>query len=128
MRDELLNVFMKSPCFVHDPGKSSASRAWRHRGDELLFSGSPKTVMEAALEALHSKRFNKISDNAFDRESKRIARLLPQPNSYPPSLYAAKQVVGAESLQQYEVHTCVNDCIRYEKLARNEFLLHFDGR
>lgn len=122
----MLNLFHM--CLLQDPSSSRASPVWRHRCDELLYSSSPKTVLEAALEALHSKRVNKISDNAFNRESKRIARLFPQPNAYPPSLYAAKQVVGAESLQQYEVHTCVNDCIRYEKLTRSETLLHVDEK
>jgi hypothetical protein len=116
-------------CCVQDLGfKAGASGVWRYRRDELLYAGSSKTVLEAALEALHSKRTNKIGDNAFDRESKRIARLLPQPNAYPPSLYAAKQVVGVESLEQYEIHNCINVCIRYDKLACKEFSLHSDDR
>jgi hypothetical protein len=106
----------------------ASSTVWRNRRNERLYDGSSKTMLEAALEALHSKRVNKISDNAFDKESKRIASLLPQPNAYPPSLYAAKQVIGAEDLEPYLVHTCINNCMRYDKLPRKEWFLHRDDR
>ncbi|GAQ92757.1 hypothetical protein KFL_011230030 [Klebsormidium nitens] len=105
---------------------SSAQHLWRNRRFQPLFSGSSSTVLAAAMEALQEKRSGGIGNNTFDRQCKRIARLLPQPNLYPPSLYAMKQVVGAEDLSPYVVHCCVNDCVRFERFPEKEWRLHKD--
>jgi hypothetical protein len=101
---------------------------WRSRRQMLLYPSSPTTVLAAALEALQEKRTNGIGDNTFNRQCKRISQLLPQPNLYPPSLYAMKQVVGAEELGPYMVHTCVNDCVRFDRLPQKDWMLQKDER
>jgi hypothetical protein len=107
----------------------NSKKVWRNRKNEPLYAGSSTTVLVAAMEALQEKRTNGIGTNsAFNRQCKRIARLLPQPNHYPPSLYSMKQVVGAEGLESYMVHTCVNDCVRFDQLPKENWVLHKDER
>lgn len=103
---------------------------WRDSRLELVYPGvdPKKTVLEATMEALSEKKKFGIRDNAFNAESKRISRLLPQPNLYPPSLYAMKEVVGVEPLQNYEEHMCVNTCQSFKKLPPGEWFHNKDER
>ena len=105
---------------------SSSQQLWRNRRFQPLFSGSSSTVLAAAMAALQEKRSGGIGNNTFNRQCKPISSLLPQPNLYPPSLYAMKQVVGAKDLSPYVVHCCVNDCVRFQRLPEKEWRLRKD--
>jgi hypothetical protein len=80
------------------------------------------------MDALQEKTIHSIRDNAFNATCKRISATLPQPNQYPPSLYAMKQVVGVEPLHVYKEHICVSECMQFPKLPYEKWMDHRDQK
>lgn len=106
---------------------------WRGRGAQPLFTeadGKPssKTVIMAAMEAMHEKLEYNYKDAAVDAQCRRIASTLQQPNLFPPSLYALKQVIGVEPLQNFEEHACVNGCLAFDSVPPAEWIDRKDER
>ena len=118
-------------CF-YAQGNGEEQGPWRSRREQPLYSiaGGPseKTVLTAAMEALSEKMLYGVRDNAFNAMCKRTAATLPQPNQFPPSLYAMKQVVGVEPLHDFEEHVCVNECGPFPKLPVDKWIDHKDDR
>ena len=113
-------------------GSDEGQGPWRARQQLPIYDvagiASEKTVLSAAMEALREKTLYGVRDNAFDAMCRRTAATLPQPNQYPPSLYAMKQVVGVEPLHDFEEHVCVNECGPFTKLAQDKWMEHKDDQ
>lgn len=117
---------------LHLQGENEELGPWRARRQQPLYDieGAPseKTVLTAAMEALSEKLHYGVRDNAFNAMCKRTANTLPQPNQFPPSLYAMKQVVGVEPLHDFEEHVCINECGPFPKLPVDKWIDHKDDR
>eukprot|EP00775_Hariotina_reticulata_P000935 gene935-1261_t len=63
------------------------------------------TLQEFLYDKFAHKRLHSITDNAFEEDCRRMATggHLPPDNVYPPSLYLAKQAIGAEDWRTYEI-------------------------
>jgi uncharacterized Zn finger protein (UPF0148 family) len=71
--------------------------------------------LRVMLELLKLKSSHGWSDNSFLELLSLLAKLLPKPNTLPPSTYRAKKLICLLSLGVDKIHACPNHYILYRK-------------
>jgi hypothetical protein len=85
-------------------------------------------MLQAAYVALCLKRRHREKDTAFEDRVKESCLLLPDNHLYPSSLYVMKKLLSCRSLDEVQVHVCVDECCSFDHLPRKEYKRHVDDK
>jgi hypothetical protein len=104
-------------------GGGAAGTRWRDAGLLKLFQGSPDTVRAACVLLEHQRVAGvPVGSGAFEDMLRLNKAFLPQPNNYPPSLYAIHQVLSTPNAGSVTRHLC--RCGMFAHLPKKQWRAH----
>ena len=88
-----------------------------------LYEGSPTICLEAVILQLNLDRANNTTNVLINQSFALMHRvLLPQPNTFPDSEYAASQMLRKLGLEFKCIDVCSNNCVLYRGVFRDHQL------
>lgn len=96
--------------------------------DQPLYPGCKYTLREVLFALVQRKREGQVRDKAFSDFMWLFRELLPPGNSLPTSWHMVKKLLGCRALSKFERHACVNCCMTWPHIAREDAIKHKDDR
>ena len=114
-----------NPQAAQHTAKPGTAAWYRERLHEPVYDGANLTLIECCYLWLSMKLEGNVRDGQFDREARVMHDImLPQPNIFPPSFYLFRQIIGCESVQDFECHCCPNECQSWAPLPQQQWAEH----
>jgi hypothetical protein len=96
--------------------------------DEPLYPGCNYTLREVLFAFVQRKRAGQVRDKAFSDFMWLFRELLPTGNTLPTSWHMVKKLLGCRALSKFERHACVDCCMTWPHIAREDAIKHKDDR
>ena len=115
--------------FYADTGELADEDGW---GDELqepeldqpLYPGCEHTQREVVFALVQREREGQVRDNTFSDLMWLFRHLLPAGNTLPTSWHIVRKLLGCRALSKFERHACVNCCMSWPHIAREDAIKH----